>query len=89
MNVVLWLIAGGAISAAASSALHLNLARGLIVSAVIGALAAFVGGHVLTAMFGGEVLPYGEFNPFALVVAGVTALVALKVADMVYERFQF
>ena len=89
MNVVLWLVAGGAISAAACSALHLNLARGLIVSVVIGALAAFVGGHVLTPMFGGEVLPSGEFNPFALVVAGVTALVALKVADMIYERFEF
>ena len=85
MNVVLWLLAGAAIGWISHSALHLNGARGLIVSAIIGVGGAFFGGHVLAPMFGSEVA--GGFSLLALFVASITALSCAFLSDMLYERF--
>ena len=89
MNVIVWLLAGAAVGWVACSALNLNAGRGLVVSALIGVVGAFFGGHVLAQAFGGEANAAGGFSPFALLVASVSALATLKIADVVYERFEF
>ena len=89
MKVVIWLLAGGALGWVACSALHLNVARGLVMSAVIGVLGAYFGGHVLTPVVGGGVDATAGFNALALLVACASALACLKIADMMYERFDF
>ena len=89
MNVVMWLLTGAAVGWVACSALHLNVARGLVVSAVIGVLGAYFGGHMLAPAVGGSLDEAGGFNPLALLMAAVSAIACLKVADMVYERFDF
>ena len=86
MNTVIWLIAGGVVAAAAFSALHLNVARGLVVAIVIGVFAAYFGGSILSPLLGGTAVT-GEFNPLALLVASCTALGALYLSDTIYERF--
>jgi uncharacterized membrane protein YeaQ/YmgE (transglycosylase-associated protein family) len=86
MNVVLWLLAGAAIGWFGHSALHLNGARGLIVSAIIGVGGAFFGGHVLAPMFGSSEVA-GAFSLLALFVASATALSCAFLSDMLYERF--
>ena len=86
MNVVLWLLAGAGIGWFGYSALHLNGARGLIVSAVIGGGGAFFGGHVLAPIFGPSEVA-GAFSMLALLVASVTALSCAYLSDMLYERF--
>ena len=89
MDVFAWVLAGGTLAWIAFSLLNWNEGRGLIVSAVIGVGAAFLGGKVLAPAFGGAINEAGGISPFALVVAAVTAIAFLKVADMVYERYQF
>jgi uncharacterized membrane protein YeaQ/YmgE (transglycosylase-associated protein family) len=89
MNIVIWMLAGGIAGWIACSALKLNVERGLVVSAVIGVVGAFFGGHVVAAAFSGGVSPSGAFNPVALLIASATAIVALKIADVVYRRFEF
>ena len=85
MNTVIWLIAGGVVAAAAFSALHLNVARGLVVAVVIGAFAAYFGGSVISPLFASPVP--GEFNLLALMIACCTALGVLYLSDTIYERF--
>jgi len=89
MNVVLWIVAGGVVGWLACTALHLNVSRGLVVSAVIGIVGAFFGGHVLAPIFGAQVGEAGAFSPFALLVAAATAIGCLTISDMMYERFKF
>lgn len=86
MNVVLWLLAGGAVGWIAFSGWKLNERRGLIVAAIIGTGGAFFGGHVLAPIFG-TIEDAGGFAPFALVVASATALGCVMLGDMMYERF--
>jgi len=89
MNVVLWLLAGGAVGWVACSALDVNAGRGLVVSAIIGVVGAFFGGHVLAPILNGATLVPGDFSPFALLMAAATAVGAVVVSDMMYERFGF
>ena len=89
MNVMIWMVAGGVVGWVACTAMHLNAARGLVVSAVIGVVGAFFGGHVLAPIFGAAVSETGAFSPFALIVAGATAIACLTISDMMYERFGF
>ena len=86
MKVMIWMLVGGIAGWVACSVLHLNMARGLIVSAMIGVGGALLGGYVLAPMFGGTVAEAGAFSPFALVMAFVSALACLTVTDMMYER---
>ena len=89
MDVFVWLLAGCTLAWIAFSFLKWNPGRGLLISAIIGAAAAFLGGSVLAPAFGGAINEVGGISPFALVVAAVTAIAFLKIADMVHERFQF
>jgi uncharacterized membrane protein YeaQ/YmgE (transglycosylase-associated protein family) len=89
MDILVWLVAGCTLAWIAFSFLNWNPRRGLVVSAIIGSAAAFLGGNVLAPAFGGAINEVGGFSPFALVVAAATAVAFLKIADIVYERFQF
>ena len=85
MNTVIWLVAGGLVAVAAFSALHLNVARGLIVTMVIGIFAAYFGGSILSPLFGGIAIT-GEFNPLALLVASCSALGAFFLTATIYQH---
>jgi uncharacterized membrane protein YeaQ/YmgE (transglycosylase-associated protein family) len=89
MNVTLWILAGGLVGLIAFSVLSLNLRRGLIMSVVIGIVAAFFGGQMLAPVFGATVGDGGAINPFALLVAAATALGCLSISDMMHKRFGF
>ena len=89
MNVILWLMTGGLVGLMAFVLLNLNLGRGLIISIIIGMLAAFFGGHILAPMLGATVGDAGEFSPFTLLVAAATALGCLSISDMTSKRFGF
>jgi uncharacterized membrane protein YeaQ/YmgE (transglycosylase-associated protein family) len=89
MNVILWILAGAAVGWIACAALHINVARGVVISAIIGVAGAFVGGYVLAPIFGATVGEIGAFSPFALLVAVATAIGFVSLSDMMYERFGF
>lgn len=85
MNVILWILAGGIVGWVGCSALHVNASRGLVLSAIIGAVGAFFGGNVLAPIFG-MLAVRGDFSPFALLIAFTSAVVCLSISDMMYER---
>ena len=89
MNVSLWILAGGLLGGLGFAYLDNNSGRGLIIAVVIGAVGAFFGGNVLAPVFDLSVADAAAFRPFALMLACVSAVVALSVSDLVYERYGF
>jgi len=87
MNTVVWLIAGCAVAWIAFSALRANVARGLVVTVVIGAMSAYFGGSVLAPLFANSSVAAGDFNALALLIACATAAAFLFVSDLVYDRY--
>lgn len=87
MNIVMWLCAGAAMGWLMWAVWDMNSGRGLVVSVVIGIVAAFFGGHVLAPVLSGGLGEHSEFSIVALLAATACAMASLKVADMVYERF--
>ena len=83
---MLWILAGGAVGWVGCSALHVNAARGVVLSTIIGGVAAFFGGNVLAPILGPPAV-MGDFSPFALLIAFTSAVASLSISDMMYERF--
>ena len=87
MNLALWLTAGAIFGWITHARFGMNVGRGLIVSALIGVGAAFFGARVLAPLFGTAPLATGDFSFLALLLACVTAIASLMIADLIYERF--
>jgi uncharacterized membrane protein YeaQ/YmgE (transglycosylase-associated protein family) len=89
MNLMLCLLAGAAVGWIASSVLKLNAARSLVVCAVIGAIGAYFGGRILAPVFVSRAEDASGFDLTALLIASASAMVLIKIADIVYRRFEF
>ena len=89
MNLLLCLLAGAAIGWIACSVLKLNAARGLFLSAVIGAIGAYFGARILAPVFVSGADEAASLGLRAFLIASASALVAVKIADIVYRRFEF
>ena len=89
-NVVLWVLAGGIAGWIGFAFVKFNVARGLLISIIIGMLGGYLGGTVLAPMFGaGVTVNPGDFNPFRLFIAFASATACLTISNMIYKRFGF
>ena len=87
MNSVMWILAGVAVGWAAFTLLGFNMKRGGIVSIIIGAIGAIIGGQVVAPMMSSTPVVSGDFNIQALFVAAVSAGVCLTIGNMIERRF--
>jgi len=89
MNIVIWILAGGAIGWASYALLNFNEYRGLLVSVALGAAGGFLGGKVLTPMLTSPapIAVADGFDSLALFVAIASSAVLLAVGNAVYKRY--
>lgn len=87
MNIVMWILAGGAVGWAAFTLLGFNEERGRIVSIIIGAFGGIVGGQVVAPMMSSAPIVSGDFNIQALFIAAVSAGACLAIGNMIERRF--
>jgi len=78
MNIVMWILAGGALGWAGFRLLGINQRRGTLVSIVIGALGGLIGGQMLSPMMSSSPIVSGDFNVQALFIAAVAGLVTRR-----------
>lgn len=88
MNTIFWLAAGGILAWIAFVALRMNNGRGLVISVVIGAMGAYVGGSVIAPLLANGPPVAGAFALFPLLVASASAAACLLATDMIYDRFE-
>ena len=87
MNIVIWMLAGGALGWAAFTVLRINEERGTVASTIIGAVGGVIGGQLLAPMMSSTPVVSGDFNIQALFIAAVTASACLAVGNMIERRF--
>lgn len=88
MNILIWVITGFAAAWVGLNVFHINEDRGLIVSAIIGAAGAVIGGNTIAPLLSGPATePALAFSPFVLLVALTTAAGCLIVSNFVVKRY--
>jgi uncharacterized membrane protein YeaQ/YmgE (transglycosylase-associated protein family) len=87
MNIVMWILAGGALGWAAFTLLGINEERGTIASVIIGAFGGIIGGQVVAPMMSSAPIVSGNFNIQALFIAAVSATACLAIGNMIERRF--
>jgi uncharacterized membrane protein YeaQ/YmgE (transglycosylase-associated protein family) len=87
MNIVMCILAGGALGWAAFTLLGINEQRGTIVSIIIGAFGGIIGGHLVAPMMSSAPVVSGGFNIQALFVAAISASACLAIGNMIEQRF--
>jgi uncharacterized membrane protein YeaQ/YmgE (transglycosylase-associated protein family) len=86
MNIALWILIGGAVGWLAYSYLGFDK-RGLMGSALIGALGGVVGGKLIAPMFNvGAAVPEA-FTSAGLLFAAALAGAFLVISEVVYKRW--
>jgi uncharacterized membrane protein YeaQ/YmgE (transglycosylase-associated protein family) len=87
MNIVMWMLAGGALGWAAFALLGINEKRGTIVSIIIGAMGGVIGGQMLAPLMSSSPIASGDFNVQALFIAAISASACLAIGNMIEQRF--
>ena len=87
MNIVMWILAGGALGWAAFTLLGINQERGIVASIIIGAVGGLLGGQVVAPLISSAPIVSGDFNIQALFIAAISASACLAIGNMIERRF--
>jgi uncharacterized membrane protein YeaQ/YmgE (transglycosylase-associated protein family) len=82
MNFLIWLIVGGVIGWVASIIMGTNRQQGILLNVIVGIVGAFVGGLVLTPLFGIATINQDNFSLPGLMVSLVGAIILLALVSL-------
>ena len=82
MNFIIWLIVGGVIGWVASILMGTNRQQGILLNVIVGIVGAFVGGLVLTPLFGIATINQNNFSMPGLMVSLVGAIILLALVSL-------
>jgi uncharacterized membrane protein YeaQ/YmgE (transglycosylase-associated protein family) len=83
MNFILWLIIGGVIGWVASMIMRTNAQQGMFLNIVVGIVGAFLGGALLSPLFGQATINQNDFSIGSLFVSLLGAVVLLAIVNLV------
>ena len=82
MSFIIWLIVGGVIGWVASILMGTNRQQGMLLNVIVGIVGAFVGGLVLTPLFGIATINQNNFSMPGLLVSLVGAIILLALFSL-------
>jgi uncharacterized membrane protein YeaQ/YmgE (transglycosylase-associated protein family) len=83
MNLLIWLLIGGLIGWVASMFMGTNDRQGIILNIVVGIVGAFLGGWLLSGVFGSSTINQGNFSLSGLLVSLLGAIILLAIVRLV------
>lgn len=86
MNFIIWIVIGGIIGWLASIVMKTNAQQGLFLNIVVGIVGAFLGGWLLTPLFGAGTINGNDFSVAGLVVSFLGAIILLAVINLFRGR---
>jgi uncharacterized membrane protein YeaQ/YmgE (transglycosylase-associated protein family) len=82
MNVIMWLVVGGAIGWLASLVMKTDNQQGILLNVVVGIVGSVVAGWVISPLLGAGTINQGNFTLPSLVVSFLGALILLAVVNI-------
>ncbi len=86
MNFIVWLIVGGLIGWIASMIMGTNGRQGIILNIVVGIIGAFLGGWLLSGVFGVSTINEGNFTLGGLLLSLLGATILIGAVRLVSNR---
>jgi len=86
IDIAIWMLAGAALGWAGFSYMQYNEERGLMVSAIIGAIGGVIGGKLIAPMFTDAPVA-GAFSISALVFAAIVAAGVLFAGNLIHNKW--
>jgi uncharacterized membrane protein YeaQ/YmgE (transglycosylase-associated protein family) len=86
VNFIVWLIVGGAIGWLASLVMGTDRQQGMVLNVVVGIVGAFIGGLLLSPLFGTGTINDSNFSLPGLFVSFLGAVILLAVVSLFRRR---
>ena len=82
MNFIIWLVLGGVIGWLASIVMRTDAQQGLLLNIVVGIVGAFLGGLLLSPLFGINTINQNNFSFGSLAVSFLGAVILLAIVNL-------
>ena len=86
MNFIIWLVIGGVIGWLASIVMKTNAQQGIFLNIVVGIVGAFLGGLLLSPLFGTGTINGDDFSASGLIVSFLGAIILLAIVNLFRRR---
>ena len=86
MNFIIWLIVGGLIGWVASMIMKTDAQQGIFLNIVVGIVGAFLGGLLISPLFGVPTINQNAFSIGALLVSLLGAIILLAIVNFFRRR---
>lgn len=83
MNFIIWLIIGGVLGWLASLVMKTDAQQGMFLNIVVGIIGAFVGGLLLSPLFGTGTINQENFSIGSLFVSFLGAVLLLAIVNLI------
>jgi uncharacterized membrane protein YeaQ/YmgE (transglycosylase-associated protein family) len=83
MNFLIWVIIGGVLGWLASIVMRTNAQQGLLLNIVVGIIGAFLGGLLLSPLFGTGTINANDFSMGSLLVSFLGAVILLAIVNLI------
>ncbi|HEX8788646.1 MAG TPA: GlsB/YeaQ/YmgE family stress response membrane protein [Telluria sp.] len=82
MLFIIWIVVGGILGWLASMVMKTDAEQGMILNVVVGIVGAFLGGWLLTPLFGGGTINADDFSVSSLLVSFLGAVILLAIVNL-------
>jgi len=86
VNFIVWLILGGIIGWLASMVMGTNKQQGVFLNVIVGIVGAFLGGLLISPLFGWSTINQNNFSLAGLLVSFLGAVILLAIVNFFRKR---
>jgi uncharacterized membrane protein YeaQ/YmgE (transglycosylase-associated protein family) len=83
MNFIIWIVIGGIIGWLASMVMRTDAQQGIFLNIVVGIVGAFLGGWLLSPLFGTGTINADDFSLMSLLVSFLGAVILLAIVNLI------
>ncbi|CAN5313514.1 GlsB/YeaQ/YmgE family stress response membrane protein [soil metagenome] len=82
MNFIIWIIVGGILGWLASIVMKTDAQQGMLLNVIVGIVGAFLGGWLLSPLFGAGTINANDFSIMGLFVSFLGAVILLAIVNL-------
>jgi len=83
MNFIIWIVIGGVIGWLASMVMRTDAQQGIFLNVVVGIVGSFLGGWLLSPLFGTGTINSDDFSLMSLLVSFLGAVILLAIVNLI------